>query len=105
MSKGERRKAPKVSTDPVTVELVVPIEVDGAMVTEVTLRRPKVRDMRRLFRNGDDIGYSEIMELAQDLGELSPEAVDELDALDSQRIGEIVNEFLSAAGGKTQPEK
>jgi hypothetical protein len=71
-------------TDTITVKLSQPFSVAGKMLTEVTLRRPKVKDLRAMDRaKGDD--NSEVMQgivMAAVLCGLPVEAIDEMDAVD-----------------------
>jgi hypothetical protein len=60
--------------------------LDG--VEEVELRRPKVRDLRKMDKVKGDLAKS--VALIADLTELSPDQVEELDAADFTAISDIV---------------
>jgi hypothetical protein len=80
-----------------TITLNYPIEHSGVRITEVTLRRPKGRDIRRseqlaLTNKGGD--YARTLSMIADLAELAPDAIDNMDASDIERISEVVKGFL-----------
>ena len=77
-----------------TVKLTHPI----GSVAEITVRRPKVRDLRQIeaLRSGSseiDQGVTMIAVLSG----LKPEDIDEMDAGDFARVSEIVAGFFQAA--------
>jgi len=78
----------------VTIDLLVPVTVQGRTLTSVTLRRPKVGDLRRM----DKVKGSEMertLHLIGQLAELSPAEVDELDAADLATLGDVVTGFTA----------
>ena len=76
-----------------TIKLNYPIESEGNTVTEITLRRPKARDLKKMERgSGGDIAKS--IEFIADLAELPPSAIEELDGEDFQSLSEVVARFL-----------
>ncbi|WP_175401943.1 phage tail assembly protein [Veronia pacifica] len=71
-----------------------PIEVEGELLSQVSLRRPKARDLKHMeTAKGGEIAKS--MGLIAHLAELSPHAIEELDASDFQAISEVVAGFLT----------
>lgn len=82
----------------VTVQLEYPFDFKGERISEVTLRRPKMRDIKRTQSLKDDLDKS--MRTISDLGELDPKAVEELDPIDFGRLAEVVGEFMGDASGQ-----
>lgn len=80
-----------------TVTLQFPVNVDGEDITELRIRRPKMRDIKRAQKHKDDIERS--MSLISDLAEISPKAVEELDAADFTAASKIVGEFMAQSDG------
>jgi hypothetical protein len=81
----------------ITVNLDYPITVAGAEVSFLTVRRPKGRDIFR-FQDAEAKGISEGQRTKQmlcDLCEVGPDVLDELDASDLNRLGEIVGSFTN----------
>lgn len=82
------------------VTLAYPIEVEGELLSQVTLRRPKARDLKHMeTAKGGEIAKS--MGLIAHLAELPPHAIEELDASDFQAISEVVAGFLMASAPAT----
>lgn len=77
-----------------TIKLDHPIAVDGVEVTELTLRRPKVRDVRAADKSSGSDGAREIR-LFANLCEQTPAAMEELDMADYLKIQEAYQDFLS----------
>ena len=69
-----------------------PIKVDGVEVSELSLRRPKVRDLQKIESVSGEI--SKVVALASALADLSTEQVAEIDAADFVKISEAVAGFL-----------
>jgi hypothetical protein len=86
-------------TDTARVKLVRPIRVEERMVTEVTIRRPKVRDLRTMEKirepGGTDLDQGIAMAAA--LCDLPLDAMDEMDAADFAAISEMLGGFLPKA--------
>ncbi len=74
------------------IELKHPITVDGAEVNELTLRRPKVRDIERLDKVSGEM--AKMVTLVADLAELTPDQVRELDIEDFTAVSEQLADFL-----------
>jgi hypothetical protein len=81
-------------TERTSVTLQHPIEVAGARVGVLTLRRPLVRDLEAMERAGErDIARS--VALIANLAELSPDEVRTLDAADFMAVSGVVAGFLA----------
>ena len=86
-------------TDATRVKLVRPLNVDGQMITEVTIRRPKVRDLRAMEKTREP-GFTELdqgIAMAAALCDLPLAAMDEMDASDFAAISEVLGGFLPKA--------
>ncbi|WP_264954047.1 phage tail assembly protein [Wolbachia endosymbiont (group A) of Endotricha flammealis] len=77
-----------------TVELNNPITVEGILLSELTLRRPKVRDRLAVERMGNSDAEKEVALIAN-LASISREAVEEFDLADYNKIQETLQGFLS----------
>jgi hypothetical protein len=77
-----------------TIKLTEPIKIDGILVSELTLRRPKVRDRLAVERMGNSDAEKEVALIAN-LASISREAVEELDLADYSKIQEVLQGFLS----------
>lgn len=75
------------------IKLKHPITADGVELKEITLRRPKVRDLERMDKVSGEIAKA--VTLVADLAELSPDQVRELDAEDFTAVAEVLGDFLS----------
>lgn len=85
-----------------TVSLAVPFEWQGQMIAEVTIRRPKVKDLRAIEVSSRD-RTSQLDQGAEMLAKLTGlpiEAVDELDAQDFTAISEVIAGFFPQAKGR-----
>nr|WP_253308797.1 phage tail assembly protein [Rickettsia endosymbiont of Ceutorhynchus assimilis] len=77
-----------------TVKLDNPITVDGISVSELTIRRPKVRDYLAIERlSGSDL--SKEVTLTANLTSVAKEAIEELDIADYVKIQEVLKDFFS----------
>jgi len=83
-------------TDNARVKLVRPIRVEERMITEVTIRRPKVRDLRAMekMREPEGTELDQGIVMAAALCGLPLEAMDEMDAADFAAISEVLGGFL-----------
>ena len=80
------------------IKLSEGIKVDGVLVHELSLRRPKVRDL--LIASKKDASESEReVNLIANLVEVSAEAIKDLDMRDYLKIQEILRDFLSPVTG------
>ena len=78
------------------IKLENPIKIDGVEVSEISLRPPKVRDLIASSKKNIDEAEKEV-NLIANLGEVSPETVQELDLRDYIKIQEWLRDFLSAS--------
>ncbi len=88
-------------TDTARVKLSHPIEVGNRTIAEVTIRHPKVRDLRAMEKMREP-GSSELdqgIAIAAALCDLPLEAMDEMDATDFAAISEVLGDFLPKAPG------
>ena len=81
------------------IKLKHPIQADGREVAELTLRRPKVRDIERMDKVDGQVAKA--VTLIADLAELAPDQVRELDAEDFSAVAEALGDFLGDAGRAT----
>lgn len=76
-----------------TITLNNPITVDGMSVSELTIRRPKVRDYLAIERiNGSDLNKE--VTLTANLTSVAKEAIEELDIADYVKIQEVLKDFF-----------
>jgi len=75
--------------------LAYPIQAHGEEVTYLTLRRPRVKDLKLLDAAQGDVGKTAA--LIGSLAGLTPKEVDQLDAGDFTRLGQAVADFLPGA--------
>ena len=86
-------------TDTARVKLSHPFKVGDKTIAEVTIRRPKVRDLRAMEKAREP-GATDIdqgIAMAAALCDLPLEAVDEMDAVDFAAISEVITRFLPQA--------
>ena len=80
------------------IELKPPLTLHGATLGVISLRRPKVRDLEAMERQGDkDIAKS--INLLASLSEQTPDTLRELDAEDFMALSAVIAGFLG--GGKS----
>jgi hypothetical protein len=82
--------------DTARLTLVRPIRAGEQLIAEVTIRRPKVRDLRAIDKAREP-GASELSQaiaMAATLCDLPPEAMEEMDAADFAAISEVLGGFL-----------
>lgn len=90
-------------TDTITVKLSQPFEVDGKPIAEVTLRRPKVKDLRAMDRTKGE-NASEMdqgIAMAAVLCGIPVAAIDEMDAGDFAKVSEVISGFLHEVPART----
>lgn len=76
-----------------TVPLRYPIQAHGREVTEITLRRPTVKDLREVERQ--NLGkQSEYAAMISRLGGIPNSSVDAIDGSDFLRLVEVIDGFL-----------
>lgn len=69
----------------VAIDLQFPVEFDGAQVTSLTMRRPKVRDSFKAQR-GKGTDFERGLALIADLCEVKQELLMELDEIDLEKL-------------------
>jgi hypothetical protein len=78
------------------INLHVPIEVDGAQVAYLTIRRPKVRDQKAV--QGLDVpDYDREIRLLANLCMVRPEVIESLDVADYAQLQEAYENFRNTA--------
>jgi hypothetical protein len=75
------------------IKLNEPIKIDGVVISELTLRRPKVRDRLAVERLGNSDAEKEVALIAN-LTDFPKDAVEELDLADYAKIQEALQGFL-----------
>jgi len=76
----------------VVIKLQTPVEVAGEYIEEITLRRPKGKDMKTLTANA---GTGDLMKLAARLSGHLPVVFDEMDGFDVAEVLQQVGNFLT----------
>lgn len=84
----------------VTVQLSYPIKAHGETLLALTLRRPKVGDLRAVDGLGD---MGKLAKLIERCAGIPATSVDQIDAVDVAALGEVIGGFLggSLANGAT----
>lgn len=84
---------------PITIELAVPLTVDGNVITELSIRRPRVRDLRALEEatEGKSSQLDQGAVLVALLSGFPEAAVEEMDAADFARASEVIGGFFGEA--------
>ncbi|GHM58165.1 MAG: hypothetical protein sL5_11070 [Candidatus Mesenet longicola] len=76
-----------------TILLNEPITANGSVISELTLRRPKVRDYLAIDRlDGSDLARE--VALTANLASVTKEAIEELDITDYVKIQEVLRGFF-----------
>ncbi|GHT92117.1 hypothetical protein FACS1894122_05520 [Alphaproteobacteria bacterium] len=75
------------------VKLNDPIKIDGVLVHEISLRRPKVRD-RLLVEKGNGSDAEKEVNFIANLASITPEEVQEIDLQDYAKIQDVLRGFL-----------
>lgn len=86
-------------TDTARVKLARPIRLEERMIAEVTIRRPKVRDLRAMEKMREPGGteLDQGIAMAAALCDLPLAAMDEMDAADFAAVSEVLGGFLPKA--------
>lgn len=74
------------------IKLKYPITVNGSEVKELSIRRPKARDLEAMDKAPGQIGKTIL--LVSNLAELTPDEVREIDGEDYSVIAEHLGDFL-----------
>ncbi|XGA08896.1 MAG: phage tail assembly protein [Wolbachia endosymbiont of Xenopsylla cheopis] len=76
-----------------TILLNEPITANGSVISELTLRRPKVRDYLAIDRlDGSDLARE--VALTANLASVTKETIEELDIVDYVKIQEVLRGFF-----------
>jgi hypothetical protein len=78
------------------IKLEFPIDIDGAKVGELTLRRPTVKDMRVARNSAKDDAAQEIALIAN-LAQITPEQVEQLDLADYAQVQAALQGFFGSS--------
>lgn len=79
------------------LELKHPFEFEGEQIRAISIRRPKLRDMKRAHKVKDDLEKS--ITMLADLAEVSPKLLEEMDTEDFTRACDVLGEFMGVSGG------
>jgi len=71
-----------------------PFTADGKTLTEVSIRRPKVKDIRAIDKVKEEGDLQQGLVMTSLLTGLNAELLDEMDAGDFARVSEVVGSFL-----------
>ncbi len=82
------------------IKLTETIKIDGVVISELTLRRPKVRDRLAVERLGNSDAEKEVALIAN-LADIPKDAVEYLDLADYTKIQEALQGFLLPSDLKT----
>lgn len=83
-----------------TYPLEYPFTYKGEEVTELTIRRPKLRDLKKADKIKDELTKS--ISMLADLAEIEPTALDEMDPHDFNNASKIVAVFLGVSEEEIQ---
>lgn len=75
------------------IELTYPIEIAGAKISTISMRRPKVKDQLVSEKAGPTSAEKEVR-LFCNLCEVSPEVIQELDMVDYLQLQKAYTAFL-----------
>jgi len=78
------------------LKLKVPLTVDGKTVAEVSIRRPKVKDIRVVESTKGEGDLQQGIVTVSLLTGISVEEIDDMDAGDFARVSEVVGGFFDA---------
>lgn len=80
-----------------SIKLDFPVTVEGQEYKDLTMRRPKVKDMKAAEKTSTDDSDTETM-LFANLCEVPPAVIDELDMIDYAKLQDQYRVFLSGPG-------
>lgn len=81
-------------SDPVKLVLSKPVMSAGVEFTEIIFREPKGKDLRTLPAAADGMTIGVLMNLAAKLGNVTPEAFDEMAPKDVLKAVALIGPFL-----------
>ena len=83
-----------------TVELQDPIEFGSRVIDQLTIRKPKAKDMRKFPLNPS---MGDMLDLASVLAGEPTSVIDELSVPDMTRVVEVIGDFLGASQATGTP--
>ncbi len=83
--------------EPNIVTLEYPIEYGSELLSELSFRRLKTKDLKGIKFNS--IGFDDFQKLIERLSGNPPSVVEELDAVDLMKCIEVVSSFLPGGPG------
>lgn len=78
------------------LKLAYVVEHDGEKITQITFRRPKLRDLEAAEKQPR--GGERDKRMYANLAELDPALFEELDLFDWDRLGDMYSDFLAVPG-------
>jgi hypothetical protein len=84
----------------ITVKLLEPIQFGSRTIDELTLRKPKAKDMRQFPLNPQ---MGDMLDLASRLAGEPTSIIDELSVQDMTRVVEVIGDFLGASQATGTP--
>lgn len=78
-----------------TLTLEYPFDFKGEDFSELTIRRPKMRDLKKAEGIKDELKKS--VSMLANLAEIAPEAIDEMDPVDFNAASVIIARFLGVS--------
>ncbi|WP_107497431.1 phage tail assembly protein [Thalassobius sp. I31.1] len=82
------------------VTLQYPFTHKGEEITELTIRRPKIRDMQKSSTIKDDM--KKAIAMMADLAEIEPAAIGEMDPEDFNEANKVIAGFLGVSEEQIQ---
>jgi hypothetical protein len=76
------------------IKLTNPVKIDGRELTELAIRRPKVRDRLAVERSNASDAEKEV-QLIANLAELPIEVIEDVDLADYAKLQRALTDFLS----------
>jgi uncharacterized protein (DUF885 family) len=78
-----------------TVTLEYPFEFNGETYTELTIRRPKLRDLKKSESVKGNMAKGTMM--LADLAEIDPKAIEEMDMEDFKTCSMVIADFMGVS--------
>lgn len=79
-------------SEPTVITLDYPVEAGGETIRQLTLRRPRVKDMKAMMAGENDFDQAAI--LVSRLSDQPLAVIENLDAADFERVNKAVADFL-----------
>lgn len=80
--------------------LEYPVEYNGEEFTELAIRRPKIRDMKKFDKIKD--GMSKSITMLADLADVPPGVIEEMDTADFNAASKVIADFLGVSEEEIQ---